>query len=171
MSAPAICAMNMDLGLLMVMCPVLKSCSNPLGASAQYCGRDSEYIWTLSCIKMYLYGMHYALDAAARGLAEGHKEEKALHLEQEEMYLNSVTQLPLACMSVPADDVAAMTKPATARPAITPPFVVPDQTANTKMATCNTQRGLMTCEFLQCNPDQMLPLPKPATQCFNSHLL
>ena len=132
MSAPAICAMNMDLGLLMVMCPVLKSCSNPLGASAQYCGRDSEYIWTLSC---------------------------------------SVTQLPLACMSVPADDVAAMTKPATARPAITPPFVVPDQTANTKMATCNTQRGLMTCEFLQCNPDQMLPLPKPATQCFNSHLL
>lgn len=43
----------------------------------------------------------------------------------------------LACMSDPADDVAAMTKPATANPAITPPAELPAHTANTKMATCN----------------------------------
>ena len=40
-------------------------------------------------------------------------------------------------MSDPADDVAAMTKPATARPAMTPPDELPAQTANTKMATCS----------------------------------
>ena len=62
-----------------------------------------------------------------------------MHLEQKVTISNCDKQMPLACMSVPADDVAAMTKPATARPAITPPFVVPDQTANTKMATCNTR--------------------------------
>ncbi len=69
-----------------------------------------------------------------------------MHLKQEVTLSNRIKEMPLACMSVPADDVAAMTKPATARPAITPPFVVPDQTANTKMATCNTQETLMMHE-------------------------
>lgn len=40
-------------------------------------------------------------------------------------------------MSDPADDVAAMTKPATAKPAMTPPAELPAQTANTKIATCD----------------------------------
>ena len=47
------------------------------------------------------------------------------------------------CMRVPADDVAAMTKPATARPAMTPPCVVPVHTANTKMMTCRGNTHFM----------------------------
>ncbi len=38
-------------------------------------------------------------------------------------------------MRVPADDVAAMTKPPTARPEMTPPPTDPDQMAIMKMAT------------------------------------
>ena len=40
-------------------------------------------------------------------------------------------------MSELADEVAAMTKPATAKPAMTPPDEPPAQTANTKIATCS----------------------------------
>ena len=134
MSAPAICAMNMDLGLLMVMCPVLKSCSRPLKASGSVPWKRLETYLNpdLHQNEGMLCNMRLTLQP----------EALLKDLEKKEIqHPNKVRQrrMPLACMSVPADDVAAMTKPATARPAITPPFVVPDHTANTKMATCNTR--------------------------------
>ena len=41
----------------------------------------------------------------------------------------------LACMRVPAEDVAAMTNPPVARPEMTPPPTAPDQIAMIKIAT------------------------------------
>ena len=45
------------------------------------------------------------------------------------------------CIKVAADDVDAMTKPHTDKPAITPPWAEPAQAANAKIATCTESRS------------------------------
>ena len=104
MRAPTIWDMNMDHGLLMVMCPVLKSCQHtemvPLRQpSHEACRRDKQPQHCPNHVK------------------EG-------------------WGVCCTCMRVAADEVEAMTKPLTPRPAITPPLAVPAHAANAKMTTC-----------------------------------
>ena len=60
------------------------------------------YVWTLSCVKSKLYVMHYALDAAARGLAEGLRGRSAMHLEQKVTISNCDKQMPLCLHERPS---------------------------------------------------------------------
>ena len=50
-------------------------------------------------------------------------------------------------MRVPADDVAAMTKPPTARPDMTPPPTEPDQIAMMKIATWSAELATQEPNF------------------------
>ena len=66
-------------------------------------------------------------------------KQKCLQQHQSVWWRKKYTQKGVpACMRVPADDVAAMTNPPTARPEMTPPPTDPDQIAMMKIATWGT---------------------------------
>lgn len=107
----------------MVIWPVLKSCRFKYGLAF------------LQCIYITLkLNMDMHLEKSA--VRDPHVHPMSDHLNEKFTRVKQCGSRKRACMRVAAEEVEAMTRPQTERPAMTPPLADPAQAANAKMATC-----------------------------------
>jgi hypothetical protein len=135
MTAPATWAMNIDLGLLMVICPVLKSCSRrgQVRHNTRCSTHSTEEGHRLHSLQSSSLCSRECTGRVQHPSFPQESTDQGRHLKSDIIGDSRIT-----CISVPADDVAAMTNPATARPAMTPPSAPVAHTANTKIAICTS---------------------------------